>query len=188
MLCDSVLLERICKEQKTNKITARNSHYHNNIEIPYNWKITTMQNICYLSDGEKIEGKQLPYLDVKYLRRKGKANMINQGKFVPKNNTLILVDGENSGEIFSVTEDGYQGSTFKILNISSCVDKNFIFRILNKEQSTFRESKVGSAIPHLDKKLFRELPVFLPPLAEQHRIVQKIETIFQTLDNIQNNL
>jgi len=184
----AVLLERIRNEQKGKKVAADISHYHDNIEIPDNWEITIMQNICFLSDGEKLEGKQLPYLDVKYLRGKGKANMVIQGKFVPKNSTLILVDGENSGEIFLVTEDGYQGSTFKILNISSYVDKNFIFRILNKEQSTFRESKVGSAIPHLDKKLFRELPVFLPPPAEQHRIVQKIETIFQTLDFIQNNL
>jgi type I restriction enzyme S subunit len=184
----AVLLERIRNEQKGKKVTADILHYPDDIEIPDNWEIITMQNICFLSDGEKFEGKQLPYLDVKYLRGKGKANMVIHGKFVPKNSTLILVDGENSGEIFQVAEDGYQGSTLKILNTSSYVEKNFVFRILNKEQSTFRESKVGSAIPHLDKKLFRELLVFLPPLAEQKRIVQKIETIFQALDSIQNNL
>jgi type I restriction enzyme S subunit len=147
-----------------------------------------MQNICFLTDGEKKEGETLPYLDVKYLRGKGFAKMMSSGRFVSNYSTMILVDGENSGEIFSVLEDGYQGSTFKILNISNFVDKYFIFKILQKEQFAFKESKVGSAIPHLDKKLFRELLIFLPPLAEQKRIVSKIENLFQTLDSIQNNL
>jgi len=181
-------LEKIYKEQKTKKTTADILHYTDNFETPNNWEVIAMQDICYLSEGEKIENKTLPYLDVKYLRGKGEAKMLTSGKFVSKNSTLILVDGENSGEIFSVESDGYQGSTLKILNVSDFVDRDFIFKILQKEQSTFRESKVGSAIPHLNKKLFKELPVFLPPLSEQKRIVQKIETIFQTLDSIQNNL
>ena len=184
----SVFLERVKNEQKTEKITARIFPYNNDIEIPDNWKITTMQNICHLSDGENIDDKALPYLDVKYLRGKSETKILTSGKFVPKNSTVILVDGENSGEIFLIKEDGYQGSTFKILNISNFVDKDFIFRILQKEQSAFRESKVGSAIPHLDKKMFRELPVLLPPLAEQKRIVKRIESIFLFLDLIQNNL
>ena len=185
----SVLLERIKNEQKTKKIRADISHYTDNeFELPNNWEVTSMQNVCFLYDGEKTNGKELPYLDVRYLRGKSVAKILSSGKFVSKNSTMILVDGENSGELFSVMQDGYQGSTFKILNISNFVDKDFIFKILQKEQSTFRESKVGSAIPHLDKKLFRELPVFLPPLAEQKRIVQKIESIFQILDSIQNNL
>ena len=101
---------------------------------------------------------------------------------------MILVDGENSGEIFSVTEDGYQGSTFKILNISKQVNEAFIFKLLQNEQTTFKESKVGSAIPHLNKKLFRELYVFLPPFAEQKRIVRKIEEIFASLEEIVNSI
>jgi len=32
------------------------------------------------------------------------------------------------------------------------------------------------------------LPIPLPPLAEQQRIVQKIEELFSVLDNIQNAL
>jgi type I restriction enzyme S subunit len=184
----SVLIEKIRNERNTKNSTSDISHYAYDFEIPNNWEITSMQNICFLSDGEKIDGKELPYLDVKYLRGKSEEKIMLSGKFVPKNSTMILVDGENSGELFSVMKDGYQGSTFKILSISNFVDRDFIFKILQKEQSTFRESKVGSAIPHLDKKLFRELPVFLPPLAEQQRIVKKIETIFQTLDAIQNNL
>jgi type I restriction enzyme S subunit len=182
----SALLEKIRKEQKTKKGTADISHYA--FEVPKGWEYVEMQEICYLSDGEKISGKNLPYLEAKYFRSKNDIKYCDSGKFVSKDSTVILVDGENSGELFSVVEDGYQGSTFKVLNVSKYVDEEFIFKILQKEQYAFRESKVGSAIPHLNKKLFRELLVFLPPFAEQHRIVERIENIFKTLDSIQNNL
>ena len=70
----SVLLERIKAERsdskKKTKNTGDNSHYTDTFDIPNNWVVTTMQEVCYLSDGEKIEGKALPYLDVKYLRKK----------------------------------------------------------------------------------------------------------------------
>ena len=188
----SVLLERIKSEYPENKKktqkTRDNSHYTDSIEIPDNWKDTTMQEICYLSDGKKIDGKALPYLDVKYLRGKSDTNVLLSGKYVKKNTFLILVDGENSGEIFLTKENGYQGSTFKILNINNNVNEEFVFKLLQKEQVTFKESKVGSAIPHLNKKLFRELLVFLPPLAEQNRIVKKIEKIFSFLDGISNSI
>ncbi|OJU75741.1 MAG: hypothetical protein BGO09_12565 [Bacteroidetes bacterium 47-18] len=188
----SVLLERIKAERsdskKKTKNTGDNSHYTDTFDIPNNWVVTTMQEVCYLSDGEKIEGKALPYLDVKYLRGKSEPKIVSSGRFVERNNFMILVDGENSGEIFSVTEDGYQGSTFKILNISKQVNEAFIFKLLQNEQTTFKESKVGSAIPHLNKKLFRELYVFLPPFAEQKRIVRKIEEIFASLEEIVNSI
>ena len=47
---------------------------------------------------------------------------------------------------------------------------------------------MGSAIPHLNKKLFGELQLPLPPLAEQQRIVEQVEKLFKQLDEIQNAL
>ena len=46
----------------------------------------------------------------------------------------------------------------------------------------------GSSIPQLTVPTLKPKKIPLPPLPEQHRIVQKIETIFQTLDKMQTNL
>ena len=190
----SVLLERIKKEQKSSKSkgknTAHNTHYEEELpfDIPENWALTRMENICQLLDGEKKQGVELPYLDVKFLRGKIEGEIKESGKYIPKNTHLILVDGENSGEIFKAQQDGYQGSTLKILNISEEICKKYIFYILKKEQKLFKESKTGSAIPHLNKKLFNDLLIFLPPLAEQHRIVEKIEHIFAVLEELEENI
>ena len=78
-----------------------------------------MQTICELSDGKMQEGVQRINLDVKFLRGKNDGEMTDKGKFVKAGSTMILVDGENSGEIFTTDIDGYQGSTFKSMLSSS---------------------------------------------------------------------
>ena len=172
--------------KRIGKTTAPDTPYEK--MLPKGWAYTEIQVLCQLLDGKKKKGVLLPYLDVGFLRGKTEGSYKENGKYIPKNTHLILVDGENSGEIFTTTIEGYQGSTLKILNISQEVNEQFIFYILRKEQKLFKESKTGSAIPHLNKKIFKELIVFLPPLAEQCRIVKKIETYFAAFDKIKNEL
>ena len=175
------LLKRIGKTTTT----ATDTPYE---KLPKGWACTQLQVLCQLLDGEKKEAVSLPYLDVAFLRGRTESNYKESGRYIPKNTHLILVDGENSGEIFTTTTEGYQGSTLKILNISKEINEQYLFYVLKKEQQLFKESKTGSAIPHLNKKLFKELKVLLPPLAEQHRIVQQIETFFAFFDQIEKEL
>ena len=77
-----------------------------------------LKDICQLIDGEKRNGKDI-CLDAKYLRGKSSATIVEKGKFVYAGDNIILVDGENSGEVFTVPQDGYVGSTFKQLWLSS---------------------------------------------------------------------
>lgn len=171
--------------KRIGKTTASDTPYE---KLPKGWACTQLQVLCQLLDGEKKEAVSLPYLDVAFLRGRTESNYKESGRYIPKNTHLILVDGENSGEIFTTTTEGYQGSTLKILNISKEINEQYLFYVLKKEQQLFKESKTGSAIPHLNKKLFKELKVLLPPLAEQHRIVQQIETFFASFDQIEKML
>ena len=158
-----------------------NSHYENK---PETWQEIEMGTICKLYDGEKISGPSMIYIDVKYLRGTKEGEVVETGKFVTKGSTLILVDGENSGEVFTTPIDGYQGSTFKILGISEFFDKEYVLLLIKRNQKLLRENKVGSAIPHLNKKMFRELIVPVPPLLEQTRIVKAVKDLFNMLDAI----
>ena len=143
-----------------------------------------MGEICKLYDGEKVSGPSLTYIDVKYLRGSKVGEFVTSGKYVPQGSTLILVDGENSGEVFKTPIDGYQGSTFKILGIPEYLDKEYVLLLIKRSQKLLRENKVGSAIPHLNKKMFKELIVPVPPLAEQKRIVATVNMLFYKLDMI----
>ena len=178
----SELLKRINPKAE---ITCDNGHYQ---KLPEGWVITPMQTLCALVDGEKQNGIERINLDVKYLRGEREAKVLTSGKYTAANTLLILVDGENSGEVFRAPVDGYQGSTFKQLSIHEEMYTDYVLQVINLHRKTLRENKVGSAIPHLNKKLFKAINVPIPPYEEQKRIVNAINQTFTILDTIAENL
>ena len=149
-------------------------------DFPSSWSLARLNAVCQLTDGLKTTGKQY-LLDAKYLRGKSSGTIVEQGKLVYKGDNIVLVDGENSGEVFIVPQDGYMGSTFKQLWISPSMYEPYILAFLLFYKETLRNSKKGAAIPHLNKELFYGLIIGIPSEEEQRRIVQKIEQLMQLL-------
>lgn len=150
-------------------------------KIPSSWVWTRLGEIVTLENGENIENEELDYFEVKALRGTITPEKKNSGRIVEENDRVILVDGENSGEIFRILYRGYMGSTFKKLCFK---DKNmwdYISLFLVKNKEVFKSSKIGSAIPHLNKNLFKTIEFPLPPLNEQKRIVDKLDSMFEKI-------
>ena len=203
----SVLLERI-REEKARLVEEKkikkeknpsvifkgedNSYYEKlgekiiEIESDYNfpnsWSVVRLSFICILTDGEKKEGQNI-CLDAKFLRGKTEGNYLKNGRFITKGDNIILVDGENSGEVFTVPCDGYMGSTFKKLWVSSVMNLQYVLYFIQFYKDLLRNSKKGAAIPHLNKELFYSLFIGLPPLKEQQRIVEKIEELIPHIEH-----
>ena len=148
-------------------------------EYPNSWAVLR-KDICQLIDGEKRNGKGV-CLDAKYLRGKSSATIVEKGKFVYAGDNIILVDGENSGEVFTVPQDRYMGSTFKQLWLSSVMWKPYVSAFILFYKEELRNSKRGAAIPHLNKELFYNLLIGIPPLFEQQRIAHQINNLFQLI-------
>ena len=162
-----------------------NGHY---TQLPQGWEVVPMQMLCSLTDGEKLDGKEMPNLDVKYLRGERDFKTLTHGRYVAANSLLILVDGENSGEVFRTPIEGYQGSTFKQLHIAGNIHTDYLLHVINLHRKNLRENKIGSAIPHLNKKQFKAIEVPVPPYNEQVKIVAAINSAQDRLDTIMENL
>ena len=145
-------------------------------DFPSTWEVVRLAHICRLIDGEKREG-QYVCLDAKYLRGKSTGDLLNNGKFVTKGDNIILVDGENSGEVFAVPHDGYMGSTFKQLWVSETMHLPYVLYFIQFYKDLLRNSKKGAAIPHLNKEIFYSLLIGIPPYQEQVRIAHKFDII-----------
>ena len=197
----SVLLERIREEKlrllKEGKLKKKditdfiifkgddNKYYERigteiaEIELPFSfpesWEIVRLHSICALIDGEKRTGNYI-CLDAKYLRRKSSGEQMTAGRFVHSGDNLILVDGENSGEVFTAPIDGYMGSTFKQLWVSETLYLPYVLACIRFYKEELRNSKKGAAIPHLNKDIFRNLVIGIPPFNEQQRIIKMLST------------
>ena len=178
----SELLKRINPKAE---ITCDNAHY---TQLPKGWAVAPMQMLCSLIDGNKQSGIERINLDVKYLRGERDPKTLTSGKYISANSFLILVDGENSGEVFRTPIEGYQGSTFKQLSINENMNTEYLLQVINLYRKLLRENKVGSAIPHLNKKLFKAIEVPIPPYNEQKRIVEAVNFAFKQLDVITESL
>ena len=182
---DEPALELLKRINPKAEITCDNGHYP---KLPKGWAITSMQEVCRVIDGEKLKNRALTNLDARFLRGLSDGKIIKEGRYVSANTCMILVDGENSGEVFITPTEGYQGSTFKQLSFDVNMNKEYILYIITQNRKALRENKVGSAIPHLNKKLFKAIQVPIPPYAEQERIVCAINTAFNKLNAIEESL
>ena len=134
----SELLKRINPKAE---ITCDNGHYP---KLPKGWAMTSMQEVCRLIDGEKLNNRTLTNLDARFLRGLSDGKIIKEGRYVSANTCMILVDGENSGEVFITPTEGYQGSTFKQLSFDVNMNKEYILYIIRDLCKTF---------------IYREIPI-----------------------------
>ena len=177
-------LDSIIFKGDDNKYYERINGNDTEVDIPYSfpgsWAIARLHSICTLLDGEKKTGDGI-CLDAKYLRGRSSGEHLQFGRFVHAGDNIILVDGENSGEVFSVPIDGYMGSTFKQFWVSSHLYSPYVLICIRFYKDELRNSKKGAAIPHLNKDVFRNLIIGIPPFNEQVRIIQRINEINSVL-------
>ncbi len=145
-------------------------------DIPDNWTWIKQKNICWLDNGTRTKGEKLPYLEARVIRRINKPSYLLEGVIIDPSMRVILVDGDNSGEIMIPPYKGYMGSTFKIFSAISEFNYDYLLLIFSLNKDKYKNTKIGAAIPHLNKNLFKESYIAVPPIDEQKRIVEKINS------------
>ena len=107
-----------------------------------------------------------------------------------KGDVLIVNIGAGSG-LASIIEADFEFA-FKnvaILNRPEEVDSKFLFNYLVfKRDDIFEEQTKGGAQPFLSLGLIRQIPFPLPPLAEQLRIVAKVDELMKLVDALETQL
>lgn len=197
-----VLLERITRD---------NPHYEKikdePFEIPENWAWCRLGNLSKsiqygynapakdsgrikmvrISDihENEVEWDSVPYCDI--------DDKEIQTYLLKKNDILFARTGGTVGKSFIVSnlpEDavyaGYLIRTRYGKNANAQYMKYFMESNLYWEQ--LRDGCIATAQPNCNGKTLGKMQIPLPPLAEQSRIVAKIEELFSTLDQMERNL
>lgn len=100
---------------------------------------------------------------------------VNDCLLSSEENLLIIWDGSNSGEVF-LGKDGVVASTMAKIEVAqNSISEKYLFYYLKSKFELFNGKTTGSSIPHLNKNLFENLEIPLPPLGTQRKIVAILE-------------
>ena len=193
----SVLLERITRD---------NPHYEKLTDIPFeipdSWEWVKLGDICKLQSGSTIPQSQecdegtMMYIKVSDMNLpenlyeiKKSQRYVNQWKECQIINANSIIFPKRGGAILTNKKRIVREPVLTDLNIMgitpiACFDYIYWW-FMNIDLGLLNN---GSNIPQLNNKDIAPLLLPLPPLAEQKRIVDRIEEIFASLDEISLHL
>ena len=213
----SVLLERIkvekeelikqgkIKRDKKESVIFKgedNSYYQ---DLPENWALCSILNIAEVELGKTLDkkkntGKLYPYLrsiNVKW--NDIDLSDLNQMRFESEEierytvhkNDLLICEGGDVGRccVWQGKPILYQNALHRVRFYGSCNSYFFMYTLMWLENMGYLKSiSNGVTIKHLTKNVLSAIRFPLPPLVEQNRIVEAIETAFAQLDEIANSI
>lgn len=135
-------------------------------------------------DLSESEGS-IPYLDIEALDR-GNVRRYTSDAKAPQStdrDILVVCDGSRSGLVLE-GKNGAIGSTLSVIETPLFIQP-FVKLIFRQGYQRMNSSMKGAAIPHLDSKSLLLEVIGLPPLAEQKRIIEKVEGLMARCDELQ---
>ncbi|WP_374326232.1 restriction endonuclease subunit S [Azonexus sp.] len=106
----------------------------------------------------------------------------HEEKYLLKNGDLLFAWSASLGaHIWNGGEAWLNQHIFNVVP-RDCTTQKFLFYLLKKITADLYAKAHGSGMVHVTKGKFESTEVAFPPLAEQHRIVAKIEELFSELD------
>ena len=149
-----------------------------------------LSDIVDLLKGKKPEistnsDGNLPYLTAKYIRGVSDPEYgIPSSKgsvLVTPNDYVIIMDGSNSGEVFTGL-NGILASTMGKIVLKEKINLKYLGYFLESNKELFASTKTGSAIPHLSTEVFFNLDIANPSLREQEKIVERLDGVLEVIN------
>lgn len=111
-------------------------------------------------------------------------------KLLTTHTVLVSINGTLGNVAFYNNENIILGKSACYFNLPALVDKHFIRRVIESPYFTNYafENATGTTIRNLGLKAMNNFPVPLPPLAEQRRIVAKVDQLMALVGELETQL
>ncbi len=163
--------------------------------LPEEWEVKRLEELISYRKGKKpqtlvkeYDSENLPYLTADYFRT-GEAKQhvpkheIKENIVCEEHDTVLIWDGSNSGDVFTGLRGVLASTMVKVLPEVPELYGSFIYFFLRTQFDLLNSQTTGSTIPHVNKNLFRNLPIPLPPLPEQKAIAHVLRTVQKAIES-----
>lgn len=185
--------KRLAKEGKSKALKALPEITSEEIrrELPDGWVWVRNGSLFGLRKGKVPKNLTetvgpIPYLDIEALDR-GNVRRYTEDAKAPQSSDrdiLVVCDGSRSGLVLD-GKNGAIGSTLSVIETPFFIQP-FVKLIFRQGYERMNSSMKGAAIPHLDTKNLLQEVIGLPPLAEQRRILTKVDQLMARCDVLEN--
>lgn len=165
------------------------------INLPENWTETTLNDVAEYINGRAFkpsewETEGVPIVRIQNLNDYNASFNYStksyEDIFKIKNGDLLFAWAASLGAYIWQGETAWLNQ--HIFKVIPKIDKDFLFYSLSFKVKELYSKSHGSGMVHITKGAFLESLIPLPPLAEQGRIVAKIEELFAGIDAGVENL
>ena len=105
----------------------------------------------------------------------------------PEGSIIIAMygQGKTRGQVSQLGVEAATNQACAVFRkVSDAIDLSFIRRNLELNYDSMREAAAGGAQPNLNVQKIKDILISLPPLAEQKRIVAKVENVFTLINQL----
>lgn len=159
-------------------------------DIPSEWKYIKIKYIYNIKKAKLpseffLDNSLAPYLTMDYIRGvNDNLQYAKDGDYCTENDLLLIWDGSNSGEIIFNHPCGYAPSTTAILKLKALIDEQYAKHYLKFFEVELRNNTNGMGIPHVDANFLKNAYILFPPLPEQKRIADFLDSKVTEIDKI----
>jgi type I restriction enzyme, S subunit len=156
------------------------------------WKRVSLSDIASVQNGFAFSSENftkkigLPLIRIRDINRLDAENYYlgdyPSDFIVNPHDILIGMDGDFNIARWKGKRALLNQRVCRIIMTSKLYDVKFLFYVMPSFLNAINEKTSSVTVKHLSSKTINEIPLPLPPLAEQHRIVVKIEELFSSLD------
>ena len=181
------LLRRI----KPDFTPSHNLHYTG--VIPNGWLLLTYNDVADYINGrafkpEEWESDGMPIIRIQNLNEPCAPYNYSSGSFEKQYHVqkgdLLFAWAASLGVYFWKGQDAWLNQHIFKVNPFSYIDKEYLYFALSASINDFYQKSHGSGMVHITRKQFVSMPLLLPPINEQKRIIKAVKAYYNVLDEI----